>query len=373
MKLFSGRKEAERRAQLQMEKIEAIEKAVKGAKGQLNKKIEAVDGTVGQIDRRLEAVEAATEKLTDVMQALASAEEQLEALLQIDEKLRNNQNALLQNVNNVERLLEMHSKGVTEQKRPTQIVVSFTSYGKRIQTVPLMLEKVLNQTLKPDRIVLYLSKLNFPRMEEELPVRLLEMRPQGLEIRWCENDLKSYKKLLPAVRDFPEDIIITLDDDLIFGLDLVEQLYNRHQKYPNAVISSRAHRILFSEDGQVLPYAEWEKLFSSPEEGPSFDLLATTGAGTLFPPHCLPEAAFDEKAFQQLCPNADDIWTKVMLTLNGVPVLPPDRKVLIKFIAGTQQDRLWNTNEAENDEQLRAVLEKYSAGKTDRAFFSNPE
>lgn len=264
-----------------------------------------------------------------------------------------------QRLERIERLLEMGSYGVTREKRDIQLVVSFTSYGSRIYTVPLMLERLMNQTLKPDRIVLYLSKENFPLMEKELPERLLEMCSFGLEIRWCEGDLKSYKKLLPALKDFPEDIIITVDDDLYYELDMIEKLYDSYKKYPAAISARRTHRMTYSEDNQILPYCEWEKEYSECNPEPHMDLLATTGAGTLFPPHILPEEVHNEEYITQLCPTADDVWVKVMSLLRQVPVVPPEKKVKLNYIKGTQELSLWSINKEANDQQIKNAFEKY--------------
>ena len=80
-----------------------------------------------------------------------------------------------------------------------------------------------------------------------------------------------------------------MDDDLFFDLDLVEQLMNTHLRFPGAIVGMRVHRMLFGEDGQPLPYEQWDKEYTDPERKPSMELLATTGAGTLFPPHIFPD------------------------------------------------------------------------------------
>ena len=276
---------------------------------------------------------------------------------------------LQQRTERLEHLLEMNSCGVTETKRTPQIIVTLTSYDKRICTVPLVLERLMNQTLKPDRIVLYLSVKNFPEKEAELPLRLLEMRKQGLEIRWLEEDLKSYKKLLPALKDFPNDLLITVDDDLYMDLNMVERLYENHRRHPEAVIASRGHIMTFDKGGKLLPYDEWGKSCSSPDMIPRFDVLPTTGAGTLFPPSCFTEEVFNDKVIRECCPHADDLWVKIMLTLKRVPVLLPDKRYPLQLIEGTQDDKLWDINIEANDVQIRRLLDLYKKEGSDYSFF----
>ena len=277
---------------------------------------------------------------------------------------------LAQRLERVETLMETGVYGVTSEKREVQLIVSFTSYGKRIYTVPHMLDRLMNQTIRPDRIILYLSKENYPRGEAELPVRLLDMQHFGLELRWCEGDMKSYKKILPALKEFPEDIIITVDDDLYFELDLIENLYDSYKKYPDAISAMRVHKIAFAKDGSLLPYSKWERAYTEICPEPRGDLIATTGAGTLFPPHILTKETLDTERIETLCPTADDIWLKCMSALNHIEVVPPDRARKLKYISGTQEETLWSINEMENDHQIQNILDAYGI-RNARSFFVN--
>ncbi len=56
--------------------------------------------------------------------------------------------------------------------------------------------------------------------------------PKGLTIDWCE-DIKSYKKLIPTLKKYPDAIIVTADDDLIYDNKWLEQLYNAAQIFEN--------------------------------------------------------------------------------------------------------------------------------------------
>ncbi len=265
----------------------------------------------------------------------------------------------------MERLLEMHSYGVTETKRKPQIIVSMTTYAGRAAVVPRVLERLMNQTVKPDRIVLYLSVENFSDRERSLPQRILDMQDMGLELRWCDGDIKSYKKLIPALKEFPNDIIITVDDDLYYDLDIVERLYDSYHRFPKAISALRAHWMKFDTQGKLLPYEQWSKCVSEPLLTPSMRLFATTGGGTLFPPHIFPEETCNADKFMALCGNADDVWFKFMSIMNGVPtvLVSPNKK--LQYISSTQEESLWNSNRYENDKQIQAVLKEYQDFRLD--------
>lgn len=287
----------------------------------------------------------------------------LEELIQLEKKRNATQTKRYKRtadeMRQLERVMCIGKYGLSLEKRSPQIVVSMTSYGSRIYSVPVALERLLCQTLKPDRIVLYLSKDNFPNQEADLPVQLLEFKEYGVEIRWCDGDIKSYKKIVPALKEFPDDIIITVDDDIFYRFDMVERLYHSYLQFPHAISACRVHKMTFDKSGNLNPYAKWKKLYTDEILVPSMQLFATTGAGTLFPPHCLHNATVDESLFMRLAPNADDIWIKIMSILNHTPTVVVGRFGEIQCVEGTQENRLWDTNQVENDKQLQQVMEHF--------------
>lgn len=101
---------------------------------------------------------------------------------------------------------------------------------------------LLSQSLKPDEVILWLASEQFPNGEKDIPENVLKLKDKGLTIKWCEN-LYSYKKLIPAYREFKNAILITTDDDIFYPPKWLETLYKSYLTHPNAVICHRAHRI----------------------------------------------------------------------------------------------------------------------------------
>lgn len=240
-----------------------------------------------------------------------------------------------------------------------EIVVCLTSFPARITSVSNVIENMLAQTVMPDRIVLYLSELNFPHKEEDLPLRLLKLQSQGVEIRWLKDDMRSYKKIIPALQDFSQDLVITVDDDLVYPSYLIEKLVDAHKLHPNAICAARTHRIKLKEDGSIKPYEEWHKSCCGFILQPRYDLFATTGAGTLFPPGVFSDAVFDKETILELCPDADDVWVKCMAMKENVPVVLSMWVEKLRYVPGTQTQSLWATNIHNNDLQLAAVTKRF--------------
>lgn len=241
----------------------------------------------------------------------------------------------------------------------TDVIISLTSYPARIQYASIVIEAMTRQSVMADRIVIWLALEQFPEREMALPKDLLSMLNDKVEIRWCQ-DIRSHKKYYYAMKEFPESIIITVDDDLHYANDLVENLLKSYIRFPFAVSALRTHLIQFDQNGAILPYAKWK--FNEDRVGfPSYSLFATGCAGILFPPNCMNKELFNTDSIRELCINADDLWLKTMQLISGTPVVLAAIPRSLKYIDGSQENSLWksNLNEGGNDEQLCKILNKY--------------
>jgi hypothetical protein len=207
--------------------------------------------------------------------------------------------------------------GLNDTPRNQKITVSLTSFPERMPEIHFTLYSLLNQSFKPDRIVLWLATEQFPNGEADIPAQVLKLRNSGLTINWCE-DLRSYKKLVPSLSAFPDDIIVITDDDIYYPTDWLQKLYIQHQKTPNCIIGHRCHRIMLDKNGQPLPYKRWKH--NNTLIKPSYRNLLTGCGGVLYPPHCLHPDIAKVDLFRKLAPYNDDIWFWAMAVLNNVKI-----------------------------------------------------
>ena len=256
----------------------------------------------------------------------------------------------------------LHSKdrGVSDERYcDEEVVVSLTTYGDRIHDVHLAIESIMQQTMLPNRIVLWLAEDEF--QGKALPVALRMQQERGLEIAYCE-DLRSYKKLIPSLRRFPEACIVTVDDDVAYNPDFIEKMVRAHKEYPTDICASRIHRIVLDAAGKPAPYLEWQLCVEKcPKEN---NLAFFTGCGgILYPPGCLPEEVFNQDVYMEICSSADDVWFNAMRLLNGVKVT----KVFSISPVGDFMDlpsacitplRI-NNCETGNDDAIEAVFGRY--------------
>lgn len=256
------------------------------------------------------------------------------------------------------------ARGVTSVKRNPELILSLTTIPERIGTVALCLDSLLRQSLKPDRLILWLSEnneLGKPAISKtELPANLLRLVRRGLEIRWCE-DIRSYRKIIPTLREHPEALIVTADDDILYPRHWLKLLFNAYQKEPQYVHCHRAHLIQYDTTGLALPYSQWIVLADG-YQGPSFDLFPTGVGGTLYAPHHLHPEVLNEAAFMTLCPKADDVWLKAMSLLVNVQckkVAPRTFQLMEVSIPNNRTLFSENVILNGNDLQIKAVVERY--------------
>lgn len=238
-------------------------------------------------------------------------------------------------------------------------VISLTSYGERINSVHHTILSLLCQTSKPKQVDLWLAKEEFE--QAKLPEPLLALTKYGLNIHFCE-ELRSYKKLVPALKKYPTLPIITFDDDVIYPLDQVEKLLQEAEKYPNAVICHFAHQLPdnLSDLANVSEYRTWKRGVSC--EKPSNNIYPVGVGGVLYPVGAFDNDVLDIDVFSKICPYADDIWFKVLAMKNKTlakVVETPRAYETYLHIPNTQDISLWQINTSQNDIQLKSVLSHY--------------
>ena len=112
-----------------------------------------------------------------------------------------------------------------------QIIISLTSWKPRLKNLPIVLDTIFKQTIKPDKIVLNLA------YDELLPEDvLLYIETNNIEVNYVE-DTKVYKKFIPTLKKYPEACVINIDDDCIFPNYMIEDFMDIHSKYPQHPIS----------------------------------------------------------------------------------------------------------------------------------------
>ena len=211
-----------------------------------------------------------------------------------------------------EKTLNSTSAGISSDDicNGKEVIVSLTTFGKRLYDTYLPIESVMQGSIKPNRIILWLAD---DLKNKTLPITLQKQQSRGLQVRYC-HDIKSYKKIIPTLKEFPDACIITIDDDAIYKFDLIENMVSAYNNDPNHIYANRMRRITLDGNGKPISYLQWP--FCTNDDDASH-LNFTTGVGAvLFPPGSLAQEVFNESVFMDLCSTADDIWLNAMALLN---------------------------------------------------------
>ena len=235
-------------------------------------------------------------------------------------------------------------------------VVSLTSHPERFNTLSQTLNSLLAQRLIAKNIYLNIAHEDLGK----LPDSVKDLASSGLiKINTCEN-LGPGKKLIPTLKLERSLPIIVVDDDLIFETDLTLKLMIAHHLSPGTIIASRVHKIIHTPEGKISAYINWQKNYSL-SDGPSIDLLATSGAGTLYKAEFFHNDVTDEKAYTELAFHTDDLWWFIQSKRIGTKTKRLPGQSILNYVDGTQETGLWNNgNKERNDINLKTLIEKYS-------------
>lgn len=236
-----------------------------------------------------------------------------------------------------------------------ELVVSLTSFPPRFHTLHLTIRSLLTQNLAPDRLVLWV----YAPDAQHLPDSVRALCAHGLEIREIDEDLRSYKKLIPALETFPAAFLVTADDDIYYPQSWLHDLVVAYVPGARQVIGCRAHQVKHEPDGMLAPYGDWHWEVRGGCQGPP--IFLTAGAGALYPPGALSSEALDTRICLQICPTADDVWINFMLRLNGFVAQKTAKTLTVYDWMGTRKSALGRANviNSGNDAALSAMVARY--------------
>lgn len=244
-----------------------------------------------------------------------------------------------------------------------QVIVSLTSFPAAIKYAAQAVQSILEGSVLPDKVVLYLTFDQFGEAGIPEDITSLAKSNPRFEVRDYPTDIRSYRKLIPALTDFPDAIIVTVDDDVAYHKHMLRDLLCLHKQYPNAVL---AHRAKLMKPG--LPYRKWKKyrwysfLFNRIHSG--FKNIQTGVGGVLYPPHSLKADMMDVKLFTEIAPTTDDIWFWAAAVANDVPIIPVPfgynkPKGLDKPRELSLKTTNFKTGTDKNAAALKAIVERY--------------
>lgn len=241
--------------------------------------------------------------------------------------------------------------------REPRVIVSLTSFPPRIATLWIVIETLLRQSFKTDRIILWLSEEEFPAGIEDLPKKLVALRKRGLEIEFRPGNLRSHKKYYYAMTEYPDDIVITVDDDVFYGTDTLKALWDMHLKFPDAICAGYAFPPTYI-DGKLAPYVDWNSPTAAFKPDTRYFPLGI--CGVLYPPKSLALSTFDVGGIEAAALSADDLWLKAGSVILKTPVVSASPRFTHPLNVKIRENReLWSENKGGGNDKALSHIRQY--------------
>lgn len=244
-------------------------------------------------------------------------------------------------------------------------IATLTTFPARIGILKYALHSIFAQDLRAKKVILVLSKDEFAQNNAQIPKEILDFQRFGLEIMWVAENMRVYNKFIHTLRTYPNEVIITIDDDIYYPRNLFSTLYSAHLSNKSAIWAHKARIVPFTPT-KILDFFEWKiirKNNTKWQNTPKFNIYLEGCGGVLYPPHCLYKDAMDSEKFLHLAPNSDDLWLWAMALLEGTKIACVPNALMgngAAFTNPADNPALWHSNmRGGNDRAIKALLESY--------------
>lgn len=121
------------------------------------------------------------------------------------------------------------------------LIITMTTWKKRIGNIPMVVDSLLKQKYQAEKIVINLSSSEFTKKTDDFPTEVrsfLEKHNDKVELYWIEGtNTKQWKKTIPTLLRYPESWVICVDDDRLYGENFVKFLWDKHLECPDVPIT----------------------------------------------------------------------------------------------------------------------------------------
>lgn len=241
-------------------------------------------------------------------------------------------------------------------------IVTFTTERDQINTASLVVKNLLNQTYKPDQIVLYIVDKKVS--EIDIPVELSELIGDVFQIRFVDTDLKTHNSYYYAMKDYPKDVIITVVNGFDYPVDTIELLREGHKQFPDSIVCLKGNTIPMNAEDDFLTYSEWKdetKIVGKP----SHAIMASFSAGVLYPENCFEKSKCSKSEILGDAFDKAELYLKMVEVENDRRVLLLKEKHIIRKLAQNKGKSFWETVSPISEDEFieRRIKELGDRGK----------
>jgi hypothetical protein len=234
-------------------------------------------------------------------------------------------------------------------KSSSDVSISLTTWRKRLGDLPLVLCSLIQQSVQPSNIFVWVSQADYTRLTD----RHFIFGRYNVHFRICD-DLGPHTKWLPMLESGYTEIFAICDDDIIYPRTWFETLTSEIRT--DAYVGLRAHRISRNPDQTISPYVQWEKQVTY-SGAPSVDLFITACGGAVIHPVWIAPEFRQRRHILKYAPKQDDVWLNAMHSSIGKHPYKSKYSFPCLELPGSASVGLARTNVegGENDWQIRGT------------------
>lgn len=200
----------------------------------------------------------------------------------------------------------------------TEVIVSITTIPNRkemfLQTLPFILQQKYVK-----KICINLDN-NLSQEDYDFYDKQVATQDSRIEInKTCESKWRSANKLLPTIQKYPDDVIVTMDDDLSYDENCVKELVEMYEKNPDCIIAQEINPATY-RNGELRYHNTLDIKLMQKEFGKYLT------HSCLFPAHSFyGTEVFDFDKMMKLTHGThDELWFWEQTTLKGIKVIGLD-------------------------------------------------
>jgi len=219
------------------------------------------------------------------------------------------------------------------------IVASMAVMSSRVENLNMILSSLERQTRPPDKVLLYYSVESW-HLDQGMPFLSIPKIKLNIEVIKVPNigSCRKYLFSLERYRD-TNNLILLLDDDLVWGSSVVENLFNNYKKFKCAVTTRGWSKfdILETERGKILSRNNKEDTIVGDKINKPIEVMvASSGWATMFSAEDVNKKIFNQDIqFHVSLGYSDEVFLSAML-LPKKMVIPMEEgfyKILPKLSA----------------------------------------
>jgi hypothetical protein len=222
-----------------------------------------------------------------------------------------------------------------------KVIATLTTIPSRMENVHITIESILNQTIKPDEVVLSIPTHSIREEKDyELSDEVKKLSDEGkITLLYCDEDYGPATKLLGVLKreidlDYTEDrepILITFDDDKRYHNNAIHNLLSSDLIECGVVVCRKGSRIYMVDEDHPFHTDKnsgiLERIYNGADESSvrRVDVLFGTG-GVAYRPSYFDHDVFDYKAENEDFPEVsaffvDDIFLSGYLAEKDVNIV----------------------------------------------------